>query len=875
MKWWQVVRLGVVGWLAVAVLVSAPTRPTLAQTGPPAVTIWRVSVAGSADVQRLLTAGWDVLESRGKDYVLVLGDDAAAATLRAAGWRLSVDQSLAPRPPMTYDGGYHTVVEHYQHLDAVVAAHPDLARVVSYGSSWRKTQSASQGFALKVICLTQLQAGDCNLTPTTAKPRFVLLAAIHARELTTAELAWRWIDYLADGYGRDPELTALLDYNELWVIPVVNPDGRAIVEQGGNTPYTQRKNANTSQGSCSSPPTSSSQYGVDLNRNADFQWGAAGSSTSPCNLTFRGSAAASEPEEYALENLFANLFPDQRGPSLTDAAPSTTSGTMLTLHSYSDLTLLPWGWTECNAAPCPASLQAPNDAGLRALAFRLGYFNGYDTGQPSELLYAAAGGTDDWTYGALGIASFTFEVGPGGGTCSGFTPAFSCQTNFWNLNAPAFVYAAKSARQPYTLAQGPTTLAPAAPITHTQYGVPFTLMTTVDDGRFNSNSGSVGRPVVQTIRAAEVYVDMPPWAGGTPIAMTAQDGAFSATSEAVRATISGTQTLGRHTLFIRGQDATNTWGPVTAMWLYVDAVDLGVTLRAQPDPVAAGSPLTYTATVTNTGNITATNVVLSDPLPANVTLSSTSASQGSCDTAVQCALGSLAPGASATVTLVVVPSSGPVINTVSVSAGQTDSFPLNNSATLTTTVSGMVPTPTATAAPTATSTATAMPTSTATAVSSATPSATATTAPSATATTAVPSVTMTTAPSATATTAVPSATATAVPSATATAVPSATATTAPSATATTAPSATATTAVPSVTMTITPSTTVQPTAISAPTPIATATSAPTITALPSTPTTAATSSATPTRTVQPTMLASPTTTPAAQPGRILLPIILK
>ncbi|MBA3469675.1 MAG: hypothetical protein H0T53_08520 [Herpetosiphonaceae bacterium] len=555
---------------------NLPSRTAQGQTtiGEADLAIWRVKVSSPAEVSRLTSGGWDVLEGRGDDYLLVMGDSATARELEAQGFTVSVDQLLPSERPdglFSYYGGYRTVVEHYQHLDALAAAYPDLVSVVDYGDSWRKLQNAASGYDLKAICITYKRAGDCAQNPATDKPRFVLMAAIHARELSTSEQAWRWMDFLVSRYGVDADITALLDHNEMWIIPVVNPDGREIVESGPTTPYTQRKNANTSLGSCSNPPTGSSQYGIDLNRNADFQWGGAGTSTSPCSLVYRGTSGASEPENYYLQNFLSSLFPDQRGPALSDAAPQTTTGTFITLHSYSNLVLLPWGWVECNSSACPPSQQSPNDAGLRSLAFRMSYFNGYNTGQPSEILYAASGGTDDWAYGVLGVASFTFEVGPGSGTCSGFMPAYTCQdSTFWPKNRDALIYAAKSARQPYTLSLGPSTITPTLSLTTTVVGTPITVTAPINDGTY----GAIGinRPASQAIAAAEYYLDTPPWAGGAALPMAAQDGTFNSTSEVVSAQIDTTGlSVGRHTVFVRGRDDAGNWGPTTASWITVVA----------------------------------------------------------------------------------------------------------------------------------------------------------------------------------------------------------------------------------------------------------------------------------------------------------------
>ena len=46
--------------------------------------------------------------------------------------------------------------------------------------------------------------------------------------------------------------------------------------------------------------TATNHHGVDLNRNADFLWGAIGASVDPCAQTFKGTGPASEPEQIGL-----------------------------------------------------------------------------------------------------------------------------------------------------------------------------------------------------------------------------------------------------------------------------------------------------------------------------------------------------------------------------------------------------------------------------------------------------------------------------------------------------------------------------------------------------------------------------------------------
>jgi hypothetical protein len=564
------------------------------QPRAPELFVIRVTLRTPADVTLLTAGGYDLLEARDGNALFVIGDQATLDSLRAQGFDATVYHTLQPENlstqqpfdklgassdnPLAYFAGYRTVIEHYAHMDAIAAAHPDLAVVVDYGDSWRKLTSKPNGHDLEAICITRRRPQDCQLNPNTDKPRFFLMAAIHARELSTSEMAWRWMDYLVENYNVDPDVTALLDYNEMWIAPVANPDGRHLVEQGGNAPYLQRKNLNDSAGSCGvapgDPDYGTFQPGVDLNRNAAFKWGVSGSTTVTCYQTYRGTAPASEPEEHYLETLMEQLFHDQRGALDADATPITATGAMLTLHSFSDLVLLPWGWSQCSfGAQCPPDLRASNDTGLRAFAFRMSYYNGYATGQASELLYAASGTTDDWAYGALGIPGFTFEIGPAdpGDSCWGFTPPYSCQdSRFWPLNRGAFLYAARLARQPYMLALGPNTISVTVSSAVVVAGAPVTLSAIVDDGALGNHPHSVGRPAAQAIAAAEVYVDTPPWAGGAPIGMAAQDSAFDGSQETALAVLDTTHLgAGRHILFVRGRDAGGNWGAVTAQWLFV------------------------------------------------------------------------------------------------------------------------------------------------------------------------------------------------------------------------------------------------------------------------------------------------------------------
>lgn len=441
---------------------AGPQLVTAAQAGP--TYVYKVHAPLGEAAQSLLSRGFDVLEDRDGDSLFVLGSKEDGQRLQQAGFSAVVDQVMAPpqwTPPSkksqsldaaaaeeTFYGGYRTVNAQYAHLDTVASTYASLATVVDYGDSWKKTQGAG-GYDLRAICITKKVAGDCALSPTAAKPRFFVMGQLHARELTTGDVAYRWIDHLTSSYGTDAEVTALLDTTEVWVVPVANPDGVNIVQQGGNSPVYQRKNANGTNGSnCGG--SASSQLGIDLNRNTDSHWGGAGTSTNPCDQTYKGPSANSEVETKALQALWRNLYKDKRGTAPGDAAPADTTGYVVSMHSYSNLILFPWGYN--------SSVKTGNDASMRAMAKDLAALaGGWTYGQPGEVLYNAAGATDDWVYDDLGVASNVWEIGPSSGSCSGFFPAYSCQAGtFWPKVKPMLMYSAKKATNPYGGGTPPT-----------------------------------------------------------------------------------------------------------------------------------------------------------------------------------------------------------------------------------------------------------------------------------------------------------------------------------------------------------------------------------------------------------------------------------
>ncbi|HVR24797.1 MAG TPA: hypothetical protein VMU26_15905, partial [Candidatus Polarisedimenticolia bacterium] len=124
--------------------------------------------------------------------------------------------------------------------------------------------------------------------------------------------------------------------------------------------------------------------------------------------------------------------------------------------------------------------------------------------------------------------------------------------------------------------------------------------------------------------------------------------------------------------------------------------DLRVTNAGSPNPVSAGSQITYTQSVSNAGPAAATTVSFSDPIPANTTVVSLTGPAGwACSTAPApptCTIATLAANSTATFTFVVTVNTGvasgtTITQTDSVTSATSDPNAGNNSATATVQVS--------------------------------------------------------------------------------------------------------------------------------------------------------------------------------------------
>ncbi len=264
-------------------------------------------------------------------------------------------------------GLYHNYAEIDAGLHALAAAHPDIAQISTIGKSLENRDL----WAIKI---------SDNVDQDEDEATVILLGTHHAREWIAADVPYLIAKHMIENYATDPAISTLIDNAEVWVVPMVNPDGHQYSIT--NNRLWRKNRRNNGDGT----------FGVDLNRNYGYNWGGPGSSGDSFSDTYRGPSAFSEPETQAVRD-----FVQREAPTA-----------LISYHNFSQLILYPWGSTY--AAP-------PDEALLSDLARALRdkiqvVHNATYVPQQASDLYLASGDTIDWLYGVLSTVGFTIELRP-------------------------------------------------------------------------------------------------------------------------------------------------------------------------------------------------------------------------------------------------------------------------------------------------------------------------------------------------------------------------------------------------------------------------------------------------------------------------------
>ncbi|CAJ1086940.1 carboxypeptidase B2 [Xyrichtys novacula] len=277
------------------------------------------------------------------------------------------NDSTDPRSGSTFYERYHSLDDIYYWINRTTQEHPTTLSTILIGSSSEKRPL----YVLKL-----------SLNDRPNKKAMWIDCGIHAREWISPAFCLWFVQHSLSFYNINHDITSILDNMDVYILPVMNPDGYHYT---WTTNRMWRKNRSTNKGS--------NCIGVDLNRNFDANWCTEGASPEPCTEIYCGAFPESEPESQAVAD-FLRSHKD-------------TVQLYISIHSYSQMLLFPYSCTLEEAENHSDLLEM---AGAAVQKIRRYYRNSYRYGAGAKTIYLAPGGSDDWAYN-LGIKySFTFEL---------------------------------------------------------------------------------------------------------------------------------------------------------------------------------------------------------------------------------------------------------------------------------------------------------------------------------------------------------------------------------------------------------------------------------------------------------------------------------
>jgi hypothetical protein len=336
------------------------------------VQVLQVEISSPGSLQALIDGGFDIAGVRG-GVATVYATPEECERLVATGY--SVRQvGLSPDPAKML-GAYHTYAAQTADLRQYAEQYPLICRLVSIGQS-------VEGREIWALLITD------NPDAEEAEPEVRYAGTVHGNEPPGMELCLYFVEHLLSGYGTDARITEIVNSTEIWVLPLLNPDG---LERGS------RYNAN----------------GYDLNRSfPQFPGDFAGTTyTQPM------STAGRQPEVAALMAWCA-------GKSATLAANFHT-GELVVNYPYDD-----------DGKPAGIDSPTPDDPLFEAISLEYASRNAHMYASPDfdngitngAAWYVVSGSLQDWTYRFLGGNEVTIELS------TDYAPPSYALPALWNEN---------------------------------------------------------------------------------------------------------------------------------------------------------------------------------------------------------------------------------------------------------------------------------------------------------------------------------------------------------------------------------------------------------------------------------------------------------
>jgi len=205
-------------------------NPSGPRTG--VISVVEIKVSSRHEIKDLIDACYDISDIK-NGTVTIYASAPEVIELTKSGYNpVEIEKqsgSTAKTPYRRGLGVYHSYEALTDELKDYAKTYPEITKLVSLGES----VEGRKILAIKITDNPDIQEDE---------PEFKYVSTMHGDEIIATEMCIYFIDLLLSRYGYDERITHLVDSVEIWIVPLMNPDG-----------YERRTRYNSS--------------GYDLNRN--------------------------------------------------------------------------------------------------------------------------------------------------------------------------------------------------------------------------------------------------------------------------------------------------------------------------------------------------------------------------------------------------------------------------------------------------------------------------------------------------------------------------------------------------------------------------------------------------------------------------------
>ncbi len=258
---------------------------------------------------------------------------------------------------------YHTYEEMTSKLQEMAEEHSDILNLKNLTTTYEEKTI----WAIKV--------SDNPKENEIDEPGVLYMAGVEANSLISVEAALNFLEYLVENYSSNTVIKSFIESREIWIIPMINPDGHAYVVEHDDENWIKNRRYN-----------GDGSYGVNLDRNFGAYWGEIDAHTSDLTTSqyYYGPGNFSEPETNAIK----------------DFIQAHNIAISLVLKSSGENITYPWGYT---------SSPSSDSALLSEIAEDLSLYTDLAPVQ-SGARYVTHGNADDWLYESASIFPLTMEI---------------------------------------------------------------------------------------------------------------------------------------------------------------------------------------------------------------------------------------------------------------------------------------------------------------------------------------------------------------------------------------------------------------------------------------------------------------------------------